>query len=62
MKYLSLTVLLGLPLIQAVPSTRSTAQDKYNDYRSRASANQIAILQSRETGCNLDTIIVRKEW
>jgi len=42
--------------------TRSTAEDKYNEYRAQAHANQIAILKLRETGCNLETVIVRKEW
>jgi len=63
MKVLSLATLLCLQLVHATPLRRSTpAEDKYNAYRAQAHANQIAILSSRETGCNLDTVIVRKEW
>jgi len=62
MKYSPLPALLSLHLVQAIPLIRSVAEDKYNEYRVQAHANQIAILESRDTGCNLDTVIVRKEW
>ena len=63
MNVITLAILFYLSLVQASPLIRKTpAEEKYDAYRAQAHANHVAILAYRETGCNLDTVIVRKEW
>ncbi|CAG8953371.1 hypothetical protein HYFRA_00010116 [Hymenoscyphus fraxineus] len=42
--------------------TNEVAKIKYDTYRARAFATQVAALKNRTTGCTLKNVIVRKEW
>jgi hypothetical protein len=62
MKYILFSALIGSHLISAAPLTLLTAKERYDAYRAQAYLNQKAVLESRESGCNLNSVIVRKEW
>ncbi|TVY64353.1 Tyrosinase-like protein orsC, partial [Lachnellula suecica] len=40
----------------------SVGKAEYDAYRAQAYANQIAVLQQRDSGCTAENVIVRKEW
>ena len=55
-------LLAYLTCIQALPSAFPEEQAKYDQYRIEATAAQRAILEKRDSGCNWNNVIIRREW
>jgi hypothetical protein len=60
----------GLPVAnprQTIPNLApgynfSIRQDDWDEYNTKAYANQMAVLEQRQSGCTSRNVIIRKEW